>query len=252
MNNRIIRRAIALLTLTAALTMSLGAYADPLPVPHAPKDGPIVIIPPVNLLSPPAGVVLNQTAVLTWSNVVLPQKYVIKFVIAETGQTLRFNVPLESCGGAGFCTLPISETPLFDMLSDGDSFTWRVIAKHAFGSTKSAANMNIADTVSAPDSLLPIHGASLNPAANLTWDNDAANASYTLVVKHIASGERVIKHKLRADVCAAACSVDVFEMTDFVEGHGYQWFVKAKGYNGDKAKSAKQTFYPHYAAETGR
>lgn len=246
MNSKTIHRAITLLVLI--LVASLGiAHAEPLPAPAAPKDGPVVIIPPVNLLSPPAGVTVTAVSGLTWSNAVLPQKYIIKFVIVETGQTLRFNVPLASCG-AGFCVLPISSTPLFDHVSDGDMFTWRVIAKHAFGSTKSAANMNIADTVSTPDSLLPVHGSTLQPVHDLTWDHDLANASYRLIVTHIATGERVIKHKMLAAACAATCSADVFEMTAFVENHGYQWFVKAKGFNGDKAKSAKQTFYPNYIA----
>lgn len=251
--NKCIRRFFTLFALTAALAVSLVAHADPLPAPRpsAGGGGAVPVVPQITKIAPAAGLTATYATKLVWSNEVTPQKYILKFLF-NGGEVFKFNVPLAYCVEDGNCTIAIGETPLFDLLADGDDVQWRVIGNFGSDKSKSTKWVFYADTVNAPASLTPGHGSNLYSGEDLIWNHSFTNASYTLIVTHIGSGERVVKHKVFAVSCAATCSADAFGLYSYIENHGYRWFVKARGYNGDVAKSATQNFYPIYAAEAGR
>ena len=251
--NKCIRRFFTLFALASALTVGLVAHADPLPAPRpsAGGGGAVTVVPQISKIAPADGATATYANKLVWSNEVTPEKYILKFLLGS-GEVVKFNVSLAYCVEDGNCTISIGETPLFDYLADGETVLWRVVGKFINGNSKTNQWTFHADTVNAPVTLTPGHGETVYSGEDLIWNHSFTNASYTLIVTHIGSGERVVKHKVFAVSCAATCSADAFGLYSYIENHGYQWFVKAKGYNGDKAKSAKQTFYPHYAAETGR
>ncbi len=76
----------------------------------------------------------------------------------------------------------------------------------------------------------------------LSWDTAIANDRYTVIVKRLSTSELVAKYHILDSACAVTCSFDPEILTDLVPGAQYRWFVKARGLNGDTAKSAKQNF----------
>jgi hypothetical protein len=131
---------------------------------------------------------------------------------------------------------------VLDTAKDGDAIKWRVVAKHGDETTKSAAMTFIANTVDAPELINPANGGQLDVDEDLSWTNSPANAKYTLIVRDGETGETVIKRNIPAGSCAAVCIYDPFVGYILAQQTEYLWFVKARGFNGDKAKSAKQSF----------
>jgi hypothetical protein len=239
-------RRICMLTALSALALT-GAVvsADPLPVPNVPK-----VVPVPAPLSPPNGVTANiYNTVFTWSHVGTPDKYILKLIILETGKVISVNVPLANCNEAGFCTMAASNVPaLFDQVKDGDTIKWRAFAKFGVTKVKGTARTLIVDTVNAPTNLLPANGVALLPVHNLSWTNHNTNQSYVLMVKNAETGALISKQMLPHEACAATCSVSATSLGTLPTGSSLTWFVKAVGFNGDKAKSAKQTLFTLAAA----
>ncbi|MBK9124140.1 MAG: hypothetical protein IPM16_13630 [Chloroflexi bacterium] len=252
MNIRIrrrIRRTLVPLMLLAMMAVGI-AQADPLPVPEAPGLG-VIILPVVNLLSPPDGVTVDYSNVFTWSRVQTADSYVIKMKVVETGAKAKQVVSTDNCFEAGFCIKAMEDTPIFDHVDDGDTVEWKVIAKIDDIKVKSQTWTVVVDTVAAPTTLLPAHGALLLPVHSLSWNNDDdVNAQYKVVVKDADSGDTVFKLKRFSNQCEGPCSVNSGVYGPLPLAETFTWFVKAKGYNGDKAKSATQTLYtPAIGAE---
>jgi hypothetical protein len=235
-----IRRTFTLLALSVTATLGLVAQADPLPAPDAPASGPR-IAPAVELLSPPNGVTVTYDTVFTWSHTGAPDKYRLKLLIVETGKRLTVKVPLENCGGAGFCTMTADDAALFEQVKDGFTVKWRVIATYGTEKSKSGTRSITVDTVSAPESLMPGDGTLLVPIDKLSWNAHSANRSYTLIVKDAETNATVIKLLVPASECKATCVVNPFNGS-LKQQTQYKWFVRAQGFNGDKAKSPKQSF----------
>ena len=241
MKLNLIRRIVAMTALSAVALTGAVVSADPVPVPNVPK---LTIGYPVpSLLSPPDGVTANMyNTVFTWSHGSTPDKYILKVTVVSTGETFSANAPLATCSGAGFCTLAASDVPnLFDHVKDGDQVKWRVVAKYGETKVQSIARTLTFDTVNAPTNLLPANGALLMPVHNLSWTTHNTNKSYVLVVKNAATGALVFKHKLSHEVCAVTCMMSATALGVQPSGTTLSWFVKAIGFNGDVAKSAKQT-----------
>lgn len=246
MNSRIrsrIRRTVTPFILLAILAIGFGAQAEPLPVPQSPGQG-VMIIPVVSLLSPPDGVTVDYGNVFTWTRVLPADSYVIKMKVVETGATVKHISVPDDCVPAGFCSEAMVNTPIFDYVDDGDTVEWKVIAKIGSTKVKSQTWMIEVDTVNAPTTLLPAADALLLPAQSLSWNNDHdVNAQYTVVVKHADTGEVEFKLKLNANLCGGVpCSVSSGVYGPLPLGQEFTWFVKVKGFNGDKAKSVTQTF----------
>ena len=240
MKLNLIRRIAAMAALSAVALTGAVVSADPLPVPNMPK---LTLAPVSELLSPPDGVTANMyNTVFTWSHLATPDKYIVKVTVVRTGETFSANAPLANCSGAGFCTLAASAVPnLFDHVQDGDQVKWRVVAKYGETKAKSNARTLTFDTVNAPTNLLPANGALLMPVHNLSWTTHNTNQSYVLVVKNAADGALISKQKLSGEDCAATCAVSASSLGELPSGTTLKWFVKAIGFNGDVAKSAKQT-----------
>lgn len=237
MKLNLIRRICAMAALSAVALTGAAASADPLPVPNVPK---VFVVP--SLLSPPEGVTANlYNTVFTWSHDSTPDKYILKLTIVQTGEKISVNAPLANCSEAGFCTLAANAVPeLYDHVKDGDQLTWRVVAKYGETKVKSTSRTLTVDTVNAPTNLLPANGALLMPVHNLSWTTHNTNKSYVLVVKDAEDGTLVYKQKLSHEVCAATCAVSAASLGELPSGTTLTWFVKAVGFNGDIAKSAKQ------------
>lgn len=228
MNIRSIRRIITLLALTVAATAGFAVYASPPP------------LSPVFINGPSDGATVSYNTLFDWTDTGA-NKYFLKFTVVETDETFKHTVNGVSCGVTD-CEVAYENTPLFAAVHDGQTVQWRVVAKYDTGKTKSAPRTLTANTVVEPSILLPSHNAQFQSGDLLSWDTAVANERYTVIVKHIASGQRVVKYHILDSACAVTCSFDPEILTDLVPGAQYRWFIKSKGLNGDIAKSAKQNF----------
>jgi hypothetical protein len=140
------------------------------------------------------------------------------------------------------CVVPFYESTLHSAVRDGQTVKWHVTAVYGTQKVKSPLRTLTADTVNAPTALAPINGTVLASGELVNWNHSPANRSYTLIVKHVASGTTVIKESLLSGECVIYCGKDPYELADLQGGAEYKWFVKATGFNGNKAKSAKYTF----------
>jgi hypothetical protein len=238
MNLQMIRRVLATTVLTATLFAGVTANADPLPVPQKFE----VIVPPVSLLSPPNGVESTYNTVFTWSDTGTPNTYKLKIKNTNTGQKLTSSVDPATCNEAGFCTRSGDAIDLFEHVEDGDVIQWWVVAKYKDGKVKSSKRTLIMNTVSAPTTMQPGHTDNLYSENPLRWNDTFENMQYTLVVKYVDGGAVAHKSTMHSNACEDMCEVNPFEGQPFPDYELFTWFVKAKGYNGDKAKSAQQTF----------
>ena len=229
MNIRSIRRILALLTLTVTATAGLVARADA-PPPLA----------PVFINGPADGATVSYATLFDWTDTGA-NKYFLKFTIVETGETFKHALNGISCGIPD-CEVAYENTPLYDAVADGQTVTWRVVAKYGASKVKSAPRTLTANTVVEPSILLPSHNAQFQSGDLLSWDTAIANDRYTVIVKRLSTSELVAKYHILDSACAVTCSFDPEILTDLVPGAPYRWFVKARGLNGDTAKSAKQNF----------
>jgi hypothetical protein len=241
-----IRSIVTLSTLTAAMTVGLATHAEPLPVPSEPQV--VVLVPPVMLLSPPNGVEGTYNTVFTWSHNDEATSYKLKVKLLETGQTLSSTVDPASCNGAGFCTRTADAIDLFDHVEDGDTAEWWVIVKYGDAKAKSSRRTLVINSVSAPSDLSPSYGGWLTPSGALAWNDAFENMTYTLIVKHAETGALVHKSTIHAYACGPICEVNPFEGMAFPNEEAFEWRVKAKGYNGDKAKTPTRLFQAALAA----
>jgi hypothetical protein len=233
-----IRRILTLSALTAAMMLGLVANAQPLPAPQKLE----VIVPPVSLLSPPNGVQSTYNTVFTWSDAGTPDTYKLKIKNISTGQKLTSSVDPATCNEAGFCTRSGDAIDLFEHVEDGDVIQWWVVAKYEDGKVKSSKRTLVMNTVSAPTTMQPDHTENLYPENSLRWNDAFENMQYTLVVKYVDGGAVAHKSTVLSASCGDMCEVNPFEGQQFPSYELFTWVVKAKGYNGDKAKSAQQTF----------
>jgi hypothetical protein len=233
MNTKSIRRILTLSVLTVAALASTVAQALP---------------QPVFLISPAEGATVRYDDSFVWSHGGA-DKYILKFTIVETGQKLKHAINGTSCG-IDECSISMYKTPLFNTVHDGQTVKWRVVAKYGTEKIKSVVRTLTADMVNAPMTS-PVNGAVIGSGDELTWTNHPVNQSYTLIIKHVASGETVIKESMLAGECLWLCSIDPHSLADLQDGAQYKWFVKATGFNGDKAKSAKHTFTTPFSEVAG-
>ena len=233
MSLKSIRRILTVTALAAAALASTVAQAIP---------------QPVFLTSPSDGDTVAYDTDFIWSNSGA-DKYILKFTIVETGEKLKYTMLGESCGFEA-CAVSLYKTPLFNAVKDGQIVNWRVIAKNGTDKVKSVVRTLTADMVNAPTTS-PVNGAVIEAGDTLTWTNHPVNQSYTLVVKHVATGEAVIKETVLAGECIWLCTIEPHTLVDLQDGAQYKWFVKATGFNGNKAKSAKHTFTTPFSEIVG-
>lgn len=233
-----IRRTFTLSALIVTTAIGYTATAQPLPPPKPPAAALAI---PIVLLDPWDGENADRGDMLIWQMEPEPDKFVIKFKLAN-GQKTKYVVPMDQCAPTGTCSVKLADTGILDNARDGDPIKWRVIAVHGGEKVKSENRTFIANTVSVPNLINAINGDQLQHDEELVWYNAQSNAEYTLIVRDMANGENVIKRTLSADVCNEVCTYNPFSTDMLRQQTSYIWFVKAKGYTGEKAKSAKQTF----------
>ena len=200
---------------------------------------PAIPVQPVFLVSPDDGGTVAYGDDFSWTDVGA-DTYIVKFTIVATGQKLKQTFEGESCG-IDECSLSLYKTPLFTAVKDGQTVKWRVIAKHDGYNVKSVVRTVTVDTVY-PPTTTPANGAMIGSGEPLSWTNHPINQSYTLIVRHVGTGEAVIKETVLAGECIWLCSIEPHALADLQNGAQYKWFVKATGFNGSKAKSLKHTF----------
>lgn len=233
MNIKSIRRILTLCALAVAALASTIAQAIP---------------QPVFLISPGDGETVAYDDAFTWSHGGA-DKYILKFTIVETGQNLKHKISGASCG-LDECSVTLYKTALFNAVKDGQFVKWRVIAKYGTQKVKSVVRTVAADMVNAPVTT-PVNGAIVGNGDALSWTNHPVNQSYTVIVKHVASGEVVIKETMLAGECIWLCAIEPHALAELQSGAQYKWFVRAKGFNGNKAKSTKHTFSTPFAEIAG-
>lgn len=245
---QMIRRTFTLIMLAATLTVTLAAQPEPLPAPAA--AGERDAKNPVLLFSPPDGVASPYTNTsLTWGKVDGANKYKVKIKIIETGEKKTFTATPDHCNYADFCTLASRHYSPFLTVEDGWTMQWRVIARLGKQKLKSGWFNLTADTVTAPDTLLPIAGAILYQGQALTWNNPSGvNEYYTLVVTNAATGVEVYRDSIPSFWCNPECSVDPFSDVLYPTSQSFNWTVRAKGYNGTFAQTPTRSFSTTLAA----
>lgn len=233
MNIKSIRRILTFSALAAAALASTIAQAIP---------------QPVFLVSPGDGETIAYDDDFAWSHNGA-DTYVLKFTIVETGQKLKQTIDGDSCG-LDECGISMYKTPLFNAVKDGQFVQWRVIAKTGTEKVKSVVRTFTVDMVNAP-AITPANGAVIDDEDTLSWTNHPVNQSYTVIVRHVASGNVVIKETMLAGECIWLCSIEPHALAELQSGAQFQWLVRAKGFNGSKAKSAKHTFTTPFAEVAG-
>lgn len=233
MNNRSIRRILTLAVLMVAATLSLAARADA-PPPLA----------PVFINGPADGATVSYETLFDWTDTGA-NKYFLKFTVVETGETFKHTLNGISCGITD-CEVAYENTPLYGAVADGQTVTWRVVAKYGASKVKSAPRTLTANTVVEPLFFLPASNSVVDLDEVLIWGADPINYRYTLIVKDLYTGVRVIKYFILDSACALTCAVNPHALGDLDAGTQYRWFIKAEGQNGDIAKSAKQIFVTPY------
>ena len=232
-----IRRTFTLSALIATMAVSFAASAQPLPLPQPPAAGLTSVI---EVILPESGAEATYYSSFVWGSELPQDSYVLRFKFAD-GTTAKYSVPMEACAPDGTCAVELADTGVLNTVSDNDVITWRVIAKHGDEKTKSAKATFIANTVSTPELINAVGGVQLSADEELSWTANAANERYILIIREAETGALALKRNIAAEFCElGVCVYDpipgLAQQTDYI------WFVKAKGYTGDKAKSAKQTF----------
>lgn len=241
MINRL-RTTLSLCTLLVVLMAPAIAQAQPKPLPPAPEAPLPQLSVVVEILSPGTGKYVTQNTTLVWTNEVTPKNYKIKLTADSTGKTVKFKVPLSHCVSNGNCAIALYETTLLKSLKDGEGFTWQVIGKTNAGKIKSPMQHQAADTVTVPTVLSPDNDMFVLPNPILSWNNSPANSKYVLVIRNATTNKLVAKVKRNASECEGYCKVSTATFNLKV-GKSYTWFVKAKGPNGDVAKSVTRTMH---------
>jgi hypothetical protein len=230
-------RRICMLAAFGALALT-GAVvsADPLPLPE-PATPRLSLYPAVTVVGPLTGETVTY-GIFVWVNE-MPDKYILKLKIVETGKTI--NIVMDPCIPGDNCRLEFGNVPFLSQIKDGQSLRWQVIAKYGVDKVKSTPQTVMMDTVNAPTPLSPANGQELLPVHNLIWNHSPANVWYTLIVKN-GAGEMIIKHKLSYYSCNVVCVVNPYLLADLNAKTTYSWTVRAEGGYGESIKSAKQTF----------
>ena len=243
MNTVTIRRILSLLGLMAVMLCAMAVSADPLPAPSAPQDEGR--FPAVPTLSQPAnGGKIEQNGIFSWTNLNATLSK-LKIRVVETGEIIVIKVTQTDCNGS-YCWWYPTKADLFDKVQDGWSITWKVVSKFAGNPirTKTAAFSATVNEVDVPNLISPVDNVLLLPAHSLKWKNDSQqNPYYTLTITNTATGEKISTTLEAYSACQAECAVNPHSLPgDLTSATTYTWFVKAKGYTGETAKSEVRTF----------
>ena len=232
-----IRRTFTLFALVVSVAISYAAPDAPLPVP--PKPPVVIAEVPIKVVLPEAGAVMSYPYKFVWESELQPDKYVLKFKRAD-GTITKYTVPMEQCTPEGICSVKAADTGVLDTAKDGGVIMWRVIATHGDEKTKTDAATFIANTVDTPELVHPANTTQLEVDEELSWEHSSANETYTLIVRDM-EGALIIKRPVPTTACElGVCTYDPIPV--LAQQTAYTWLVKAKGFNGDKAKSLKQNF----------
>ena len=243
MNTVTIRRILSLLGLMAVMLCAMAVSADPLPAPSAPQDeGRFPTIP--TLAAPANGGKIEQNGTFVWTNLNATVSK-LKIKVVETGEIIVIKVTQSDCN-ALYCWWYPTKADLFDKVQDGWTIKWKVISKYAASGlkTKTAPFTATVNEVDVPNLVSPVDNVLLLPAHSLKWKNDSQqNPFYTLTIVRVATQEKVSVTLEAYSHCQAECAVNPYDLPgDLATGSVYQWFVKAKGYTGETAKSEVRTF----------
>jgi hypothetical protein len=235
-----LRRIIVTAALSAIALTGAVVSADPLPVPDAPGasvKGPMEAIPVTTLASPANGDFLDQMDHLSWQNVGA-EGYVVKMRVIETGQRITKKVLPDACN-VTYCIYHPSKTDFYPLVKDGQTVTWKVTAKFVDGGqtyrSTSNARTFIVDEINAP---VLLEGAI---STELRWEVDYKTVQWhILYIKNMNTGAvETIKFDSNGG-CSNPC---VHYPVNLDQDTKYKWWVKAKGFTGENAVSAKETFF---------
>lgn len=233
-----VRRTFTLSALVVMTTIGFAATAQPLPVPPQPPAAELTV--PIEVNSPEAGAEVSAQHKFMWQSELQPDKYMLKFK-RPNGTILKYTVPAESCTIAGICSVKLEETGILNKVKDGAVIKWRVIAVQGGIKTRTSAMPLTVNTVDKPTLLNTIGGDMHGVDKDLTWTASYANSRYVLIIRNATTGELVLKRPVLSEHCTpSVCSFNPILSLDHYTA--YSWFVKAKGYNGDKVKSATEFF----------
>ncbi|HZZ78785.1 MAG TPA: choice-of-anchor Q domain-containing protein, partial [Gemmataceae bacterium] len=179
----------------------------------------------------PIGPLQNASPTFTWNAAANATHYTVKVTDIRTGQTVTTaNVAATSW------TRSTPWTP-------GDTYQWSVQGVSATGVLGSWSNIArlFVQPLDVPQQTGP-NGSVLTTSANLTWNAVAGADDYEVKLVDV-TGTPVVVFDV-SDVAATSYSASV------VQGHKYQWYVRAFSNNGDmSAWSAASGFvYPQLSA----
>jgi hypothetical protein len=239
MKLNLIRRICMLAALSAVAVTGAAVSADPLPVPEAPRTavkGPLVAVPVTTLASPADGGTLDQTEHMAWQNIGA-DSYVVKMRVLQTGQRIKKTVTPDACN-AVYCIYTPSKADFYSLVKDGQTVKWKVTAKFIEGgvtyrSTSNARTFTV-DEINAP---VLLEGVT---STELRWEVDSNTVKWhILFIKNTKNG---IVKKVVFDANGGCSNPCVYYPELLEQDTKYKWWVKAKGFTGENALSAKQTF----------
>ncbi|MBK9125430.1 MAG: hypothetical protein IPM16_20225 [Chloroflexi bacterium] len=229
---------LVLLALVALVGAALPTAAqDVLPVPYAPGDARLNAAAPY---APASGARLNRTTSLVWYNVGADQ-YTVVFKNLATGfKQNSTTIEAESCGPT-YCNWNPTEYGIFQLLQNGATYSWQVVAMKDGDKTKSSSRIVIVDRAVAPTLLSMPDGGYYVPGDIMQWTTDPANTSYQVHIKDKTTGQKVAVVQLDSAMCPFICAINPTSHMSAIAGHEYKWWVKAFGIEMS-ARSEKRSF----------
>lgn len=232
----VIVAALALMMLIAAVLPA--AAQDALPVPSAPGEARIN---PTSPVAPASGARLNRNTALVWYNVGADQ-YQVVFKNLATGikQGGTLIDPAESCE-PGLCSWNPTEYGIFQLLQNGATYSWQVIALKDGDKSKSGTSIVVVDRAVAPTLLSMPDGGYYVSGDIMQWTTNPANTAYQVHVKDKTTGQKVLMLQLDSGACPFICAINPTSYFSMFKEHEYKWWVKAIGIE-TSVRSEKRSF----------
>lgn len=228
-----------LLTLTLAIGMSSLAQ-PPLPLSSA-AGAPAVVRTTPDPISPINNALLTPDMDLTWTDTG-DDEYTIKITSKLSGIWRSTTVEGASVCGGGTCTWNMANNGFYVFYVEGEPMKWFVKGKSAGVTNKGSVGTFIIHGVDTPQLTTPVGGATYESADGLVWTNSELNSTYKVYVKDTVTGTISKTIVSGMDCGASNCDVLLHTFVTSHPGRTYRWWVRATGFEGQKAKSVKTTF----------
>lgn len=237
----LIRRITSPLLLTLTLALGMSSLAQqPLPLPAA-AGAPAVVRTTPDPISPINNALLIPDMDLTWTDTG-DDDYTIKITSKLSGIWRSTTVDGATVCGGGTCSWNMADNGFYVFYAEGEPMKWSVKGKSGGVTNKGSVGTFIIHGVETPQLTTPVGGATYESADGLVWTNTELNSHYKVYVRDTVTGT-VSKTPFSGMDCGASnCDIPLHFFVTSHPGRTYKWWVRAFGFEGQKARSAKTTF----------